>query len=306
MGTDTHVPVLLHELVEGLNLKEGGVIVDATLGAGGHSSEIAKKFGSQIKIIGFDLDQNALDLAVATVKQAGGKLTPIHKNFRTIANSCKEIGVKEVDAVLFDLGVSSMELGASGRGFSFQHDEPLLMTLTNPIESDTLTAEDVVNSTREDELADIIYQFGEEKFSRQIAKAIVVARKHERITTSGHLADIVAGSVPSSYRNGRINPATKTFQALRIYVNDEMGAIKEGLEGAWKILKPGGRIAVITFHSMEDRIVKNFNKDNSKENGILITKKPIVPTREEVLGNRRSRSAKLRIIQKRIELKNND
>jgi 16S rRNA (cytosine1402-N4)-methyltransferase len=191
-----------------------------------------------------------------------------------------------------------MEIGASGRGFSFQHDEPLLMTLTNPIESDTLTAEDVVNSTREEELANIIYEFGEERFSRQIAKAIVVARKHERIMTSGHLADIIAGAVPGSYRNGRINPSTKTFQALRIYVNDELGALKDGLTGAWNILKPGGRIAVITFHSMEDRIVKNIFKEKGKENSILITKKPIVPTRNEILENRRSRSAKLRIIEK--------
>ena len=293
-----HVPVLLQETIEGLNLKSGDTVIDATLGAGGHASAIAKKFGKDVQIVGFDLDQQALDLAEVAVKEAGGKLIPIHANFRTMAKACEEKGIKQVNGVLFDLGISSMEIGESGRGFSFKYDEPLLMTLQNPIESDTLTARDVVNSTREEELANIIFEYGEEKFSRMIAKAIVMARRTGKIETSLQLAEIIKNSVPGFYRNGRINPATKTFQALRIYVNDELGAVKEGLAGAWKILAPGGRIAVITFHSLEDRIVKNYFRDIPKEAKILHTKKPIVPTRAEIISNPRSRSAKLRIIEK--------
>ena len=294
-----HVPVLLHESIDALNLKSGDTVIDATLGAGGHASEIAKKFGSKVKIVGFDLDSMALALASHALEKLGADFIPINANFRTMEQACKEKGIERVDAVLFDLGISSMEIGESGRGFSFKYDEPLLMTLQNPIGDDTLTAADVVNSTREEELANIIFEFGEERFSRQIAKAIVAARRRAKIETSGQLTEIIAEAVPALYRNGRINPATKTFQALRIYVNDELGAIKEGLAGAWSVLKPEGRIAVITFHSLEDRIVKNFFKEHAKENGILITKKPRVPSREEVIKNKRSRSAKLRIIEKK-------
>ncbi len=293
-----HVPVLLHESIDGLQIKEGDVIVDATLGAGGHSSEIARRFGHAVRIIGFDLDAEALKLARASVETAGGKLVPIHANFRTIETNCAKAGFEQIDGALFDLGISSMEIGESGRGFSFKYDEPLLMTLANPITDDTLTAAEVVNGMREEELANVIYKYGEERFSRQIAKAIGMARRKARIDSSLQLAEIIAASVPASYRNGRINPATKTFQALRIYVNDELGAAEEGIRGAWNILKPGGRIAVITFHSLEDRLVKNLFKELSKDTGTIITKKPLAPTRKEVLENKRSRSAKLRIIQK--------
>ncbi len=293
-----HIPVLLHEAIDGLQLKAGDTVVDATLGAGGHSSEIVKKFGGDIRVVGFDLDQDALDLAKHAVQSVGGKLIPIHANFRKMESACKEHGIDRVAGVLFDLGISSMEIGESGRGFSFKYDEPLLMTLQNPIESDTLTAADVVNSMREEELANIIYEFGEERFSRMIAKAIVVARRTQKIETTAQLVAIITNAVPGFYRKGRINPATKTFQALRIYVNDELGAVTEGLTGAWNLLAPGGRIAVITFHSLEDRIVKNHFKNIPKEEALIITKKPIVPSRTEVLANPRSRSAKLRIIQK--------
>lgn len=293
-----HVPVLLHESIEGLQLKSGDTVVDATLGAGGHSSEIAKSLSGDVQIIGFDLDQKALDLATETIKEAGGKLIPIHANFRTMEAACKEKGITSINGALFDLGISSMEIGESGRGFSFKYDEPLLMTLQNPITEETLTAMQVVNGTREQELADIIYEYGEEHFSRGIAKAIVQYRKQKKIETSLELAEIIANAVPGFYRKGRINPATKTFQALRIYVNDELGAVKGGLQGAWNLLAPQGRIAVITFHSLEDRIVKNFFKDLPKENAKIITKKPIVPTREEIIKNPRSRSAKLRIVEK--------
>ena len=300
METIQHVPVLLQESIDGLNLHEGAVVVDGTLGAGGHSSEIAKRFGKKVRIIGFDLDTEALKLAKETVEKAGGDLTTVHSNFRMIESECKKVGVTEIDGALFDLGISSMEIGESGRGFSFKYDEPLLMTLTSPVTEDTLTAGEVVNGMREEELANLIYQYGEERFSRQIAKAIVIARRRGKIESSLELAEIIAKSVPASYRNGRINPATKTFQALRIYVNDEIQSAEDGIRGAWNILKPGGRIAIITFHSLEDRLVKNLLKELSKDGqGILHTKKPIAPTRKEVLENKRSRSAKLRLLEKK-------
>ena len=293
-----HVPVLLQESIEGLNLKKGDVIVDATLGAGGHSSAIANILDGEVTIVGFDLDQDALDIAKKTVGATGTQFIPIHANFRTMESALREKGITKVQGVLFDLGISSMEIGESGRGFSFKYDEPLLMTLQNPIESDTLTARDVVNSTREEELANIIYEYGEERFSRMIAKAIVEARRKQKIETTAQLVEVITNAVPAFYRKGKINPATKTFQALRIYVNDELGAVKEGLSGAWNVLSPGGRIAVITFHSLEDRIVKNYFKELPKEEAIIITKKPIAPSRTEVVANPRSRSAKLRIVQK--------
>ena len=275
------------------------MVVDATLGAGGHSSAIANILDGEVTIAGFDLDLDALDIAKKTVGTTGAKFIPIHANFRTMESALREKGISEVQGVLFDLGISSMEIGESGRGFSFKYDEPLLMTLQNPIEEDTLTARDVVNSTREEELANIIYEFGEERFSRMIAKAIVEARRKQKIETTSQLVAIISNAVPAFYRKGKINPATKTFQALRIYVNDELGAVKEGLQGAWNILAPGGRIAVITFHSLEDRIVKNYFKELPKEEATIITKKPIAPSRTEVVANPRSRSAKLRIIEKK-------
>lgn len=286
----SHVPVLLHESIDGLDIQAGDTVVDATLGAGGHSSEIARRFGSSVSIVGFDLDTSAIAIAEQKVKEAGGTLKVINANFRTMTSH-----LERADRILFDLGVSSMEFGKSGRGFTFKYDEPLLMTLSDSSDGDGLTARDIVNSTPEEELADLIYEYGEESFSRRIAKAIVDARRKEKIETSGQLAQIIENAV---HRRGRIHPATKTFQALRIAVNDELGALKEGIESAWKLLSPGGRIAIITFHSLEDRIVKNMFKAYAVEGATLITKKPIAPSRTEVLSNPRSRSAKLRIIKK--------
>lgn len=299
MRSMNHIPVLLNETIEGLNLAPGAVVVDGTLGAGGHATEIAKRYGSKVQIVGFDLDQDALLLAKKSVAEAGGNLVSIHANFRTLENECRARGIELINAAMFDLGLSSMEVGESGRGFSFRFDEPLYMTLQNPITADTLTAGEVVNGMREAELADIIYQYGEERFSRMIAKAIVQARRIKKIETTKELAEIITNAVPAFYRKGRIHPATKTFQALRIYVNDELSSVGDGLQGAWNLLSPGGRIAVISFHSLEDRIVKQFFKNIPKETANIITKKPIVPSRKEVIENPRSRSAKLRIIEKK-------
>ena len=297
-NTMEHVPVLLNEAIDGLALEAGDTLVDATLGAGGHSSEIIRRYGSGMRMIGFDLDSHAMEKAMGTVQAVGGQVLGIHANFRYMEEKLKEEGIDTVDGVLFDLGVSSMEFGASGRGFSFKYDEPLLMTLESHPGDDTLTAAMIVNSYREEDLANVIFEYGEEKLSRRIAKAIVTARRKEQITTTFELVDVIRGAVPAAYRNGRINCATRTFQALRIATNDELGALKDGIQGAWNVLKPGGRIAVITFHSLEDRIVKNMFRDWGKEEGRVITKKPIVPSDEEITSNPRSRSSKLRIIEK--------
>lgn len=293
-----HVPVLLHEAVEGLALKADSIVVDATLGAGGHSSEIVKRYGSSVQLIGFDLDQHAMEKATDTITAAGGKVTAIHSNFRYMQEKLEEAGVEGIDGALFDLGVSSMEFGASGRGFSFKYDEPLLMTLESHPGEDMLTAGYIVNSYREEDLANLIFEYGEERLSRRIAKAIVENRRKQRIVTTFDLVDIIRGAVPAAYRNGRIHPATRTFQALRIATNDELGALKDGVQGAWNMLRPGGRIAVITFHSLEDRIVKNMFREWGKDGGKVLTKKPIIPTDEEIKNNPRSRSSKLRIIEK--------
>ncbi len=294
-----HVPVLLHEATSGLHLQAGDIYVDATLGAGGHANEVSKQLGGAVQIIGFDLDRNAEAIARETLKDSDAQLTVVHANFRSMREECEKRGITQVNGVLMDLGVSSMEFGASGRGFSFKYDEPLLMTLESGPEGHELTAADIVNSYREEAIANLIFEYGEERFSRRIAKAIVTARRHARIETTFQLVDIIRGAVPASYRNGRIHPATRTFQALRIATNDELGALKDGLEGAFALLAPGGRIAVITFHSLEDRIVKNMFREWGKEQATVITKKPIVPEREEIIRNPRSRSAKLRIIQKK-------
>ena len=207
--------------------------------------------------------------------------------------------MKTVDAIIFDLGLSSDQLEISGRGFSFTKDEPLLMTMKESPNDEDLTAKEIVNTWEERNLADIIYGYGEERFSRRIAKAIVEARKENEIKTTFELVKIIEGSVPGSYKRGKIHFATRTFQALRIAVNDELGALEEGLAGGLKILKNEGRMGVISFHSLEDRIVKRFFREMKDEGKIkIINKKPIIAGKEELILNKRSRSAKLRIIEK--------
>jgi len=220
-------------------------------------------------------------------------------NFRNLDKVLEKVGIKKVNAILFDLGFSSNQMNKSGRGFSFQKDEPLLMTFKeNPTEED-LTAREIVNNWEENSIADILYGYGEEKFSRQIARKIVEIRKEKQIETTTDLVKIIEKTIPNWYKHKKIHFATKTFQALRITVNDEIDALKEGLNKALNILRKEGRVAVISFHSIEDRIVKQFFR-NKKEEGVgaIITKKPIISNRDEILKNPRSRSAKLRIFQK--------
>jgi len=289
-----HIPVLLNEILEYLEIQDDDVVVDGTLGAGGHSTAICTLLGEKGMLIGIDQDSGAIDRADL------GKCNAILKNgnFRNLDKILNEIGVKKVNKILLDLGFSSDQLENSGRGFSFQKEESLLMTLSDEILEDTLTAEEIVNTWDEENIADIIFGYGEEKFSRRIAKGIVEARP---ISNTLELADIVKNSVPFWYRRRKIHPATKTFQALRIAVNDEIESLRDGLEIGMKVLAPNGRMAVISFHSIEDRIVKNFFKQMSKDGlGEILSKKPIVPSDEELKNNARARSAKLRIFKKTI------
>lgn len=294
-----HTTVLLHESVDGLAISKGNIVVDGTLGGGGHSEEIAKLFGSDITLIGIDMDTEALKRSEERIGKVTNKAYFFKDNFRNIDKVLEKAGLQNADKILLDIGLSSDQFEISGRGFSFKRDEPLLMTFSEDIKDHKFTAKDIVNEWAEESIADIIYGYGEERFSRRIARAIVQARELRPINTTFELSAIVESSVPFWYRKGKINPSTKTFQALRITVNDELEALKEGIRKSFDLLSPNGRLAVISFHSLEDRIVKRFFKEKyDAKLGSLITKKAIVPTEKEKKENPRSRSAKLRIIQK--------
>lgn len=294
-----HKTVLLHETIDGLSIKPHDVIVDGTLGSAGHTEEIIKRHGNTVSVIGIDQDKDALLRSELRLKPYGVDVKLEEGNFRDIRDIVSRLGIQSIDKMLLDLGVSSNQLEDVGRGFSFLRDEPLLMTMKkNPDESD-VTAYEIVNSWGEESLADIIYGYGEEQFSRRIAKAIVLARATKPIQTTFELVDIIKSALPAWYLKRKIHPATKTFQAIRIAVNDELQVIGDSLESAFQILNPEGRIAVITFHSLEDRIVKRFFKQKEVEGlARLINKKPILPSEQELKENNRSRSAKLRILEK--------
>jgi 16S rRNA (cytosine1402-N4)-methyltransferase len=294
-----HVPVLLQSTIELLNIKAGDKVVDATLGLGGHAKEIAALLGKKGLLIGLDADASLLANAKENLKGVPCQTIFININFRHIVSALEEKEIDEVDAVLFDLGLNSEHFDSSGRGFTFQKDEPLLMTLATEITEETLTAKEIVNTWAEESLADIIYGYGEERLSRRIAKAIVETRKKREIQTTFDLVEVIKSAMPSNRLHGKTHFATKTFQALRITVNDEIGALKEGLAGAWIKTSCGGRVAAISFHSLEARTVKNFFKDKvASGEGRLINKKAISPEREEEVANPRSRSAQLRVIEK--------
>lgn len=291
-----HVSVLLHETIEGLDLQKGDVVIDATLGGAGHAMAIADKLDSTGVLVGFDLDQDAIDRAHESLKDTAATVHLQKSNFRHNAKVLDELGLSSIDKALFDLGWSSFQLVA-GRGFSFLNDEPLAMTYSKVEDREVastewrLTAREIVNEWQEESIADVIYGWGEDRYARRIAKAIVERRSVRPIEMSRDLAEVVSTAVPHKGK-GKIHPATKTFQALRIAVNDEFGAITEGLTSTYQKLSTNGRIAVISFHSAEDRIVKRLMKSWT---GRQLTKKPIVPSDEEIARNPRSRSAKLRI-----------
>ena len=294
-----HKTVLLHESIDGLAITKGDIVVDGTLGGGGHSEEIAKRYGSDITLIGIDMDTEALKRSEERISKITPKVYFFKDNFRNIDKVIEKAGLNHTDRILLDIGLSSDQFEISGRGFSFKRDEPLLMTFSNNPEDHTFTAKDIVNEWAEESIADVIYAYGEERFSRRIAKKIVEAREVAPIETTFQLTQIVESAVPFWYRKGKINPSTKTFQALRITVNDELGALKEGIAKGFELLAPDGRLAVISFHSLEDRIVKYFFKEQQEKGlGTIITKKALVPSEDEKKENPRSRSSKLRIIQK--------
>lgn len=289
-----HTTVLLHEAVDGLALKEDAVVIDCTYGGGGHSDLLLRQLSGTGQLISIDADETAF----------AGK-TPA-ENQQFVVGNFREIGkvVREAKlpappaAILADLGWRTDQFEAGGKGFSFLRDEPLQMTFGNAADA-TFTAYDIVNEWEETSIADVIYGYGEERAARMIAAAIIRARAEAPITTSRQLATIIEDTVGHFYTRLKIHPATKTFQALRIAVNDELGALKTLLADGYELLAPGGRLAIISFHSLEDRIVKQtFRAFKDEHQAHLITKKPITPSTEELQTNSRARSAKLRILEK--------
>lgn len=294
-----HIPVLLHECIEGLNIKEGGIYVDCTTNRGGHSVEMAKAIGKEGVLICIDLDQTALAEAREIIEKVENlpKVHFIQSNFRNLPSILKDLKISHVDGILADLGLSSQELDESGRGFTFRYDEPLLMTFDAKPDEDVTTAYDIVNCWSESTIADILFGFADETYSRRIAKAIITKREESPINTTFQLVDIIASAVPALYRHKKTHFATKTFQALRMATNDELGSIDELITSFPNILASKGRGCVITFHSTEDRIVKHkmrFHEDTLR----MISKKAIVPTEEELHNNPRARSAQLRIVER--------
>ncbi len=294
-----HIPVLLDESVDALKLSTGAIVLDGTLGGGGHTKEIVKRWGSGVKVIGLDLDADAIGRAEEALADMPHDTLFRTAGFQEADKVLADLNINHVDAILLDLGISSFQLEVAGRGFSFQKDEPLLMTMKkDPVSSD-VTALDVVNTWEEKTLADIIYGFGEERYSRKIAKAIVVAREKKPFETTKELADVIVEAVGKSYGRLKIHPATKTFQAIRIAVNAELSNIESGIPKLFELLHTGGRMAIISFHSLEDRIIKTVFRNLVNEGrAISIVKKPITPSYEELALNPRSRSSKLRIIEK--------
>ena len=290
------MPVLLEEVLEYLNVRPGGVVVDATLGLAGHSSEIAKRLGGKGKLIGFDRDPEAMEKAKARLEvlraELGDEMPEVVFEPRAFSEASSLIEPGSLDGLLADFGVSSLQLDEAHRGFSFRTDGPLDMRMDTRSGE---TAEQVVNQEDENELADLIYEFGEERRSRRIARAIVRARP---ITTTAELARIVSAEAPPM-KGEKIHPATRTFQALRIRVNNELGEIQSLLKSAGSLLKPGGRLVLISFHSLEDRLVKDAFREFGREKIFeVLTKKPVVAEEQEQMRNPRSRSAKMRAAEK--------
>lgn len=299
----THKTVLLQEVINGLAIKPGDIFVDGTLGGGGHSEEVCKRFAQEkdggVVMIAVDLDPDAISRASARLAPYKCNIRYVEGSFRNIDKILDSLGVAQVDRIILDIGLSSNQFEDSGRGFSFQKDEPLIMSFKKELTAEDLTAREIVNTWDTENIQAILEGYGEEQFAWKIAKAITARREVKPIETTFELVEIIKIATPNFYHHRKIHPATKTFQALRITVNDEINSLKEGVTKGFERLHKGGRLAVISFHSLEDRFVKQFFKSKSEEDeAVLVTKKPIVPTLEEIKSNPRSRSAKLRIIEK--------
>jgi 16S rRNA (cytosine1402-N4)-methyltransferase len=282
-----HIPVLLDEVTQFLNPKPGGRFIDATLGAGGHTRAVLDCTAPDGRVLAIDQDESALSRAKETLQSFGSRVVFVHSNFRAVRMIAEQQRFMECDGVLADIGISSMMVDDASRGFSFMREGPLDMRMDR---AQALTAADVVNTYSEKEIADIIYMYGEERRSRPIARSVVRARPLHRTTDLVRAIERVSGSP----RHGQIHPATRTFQALRIYVNDELKSLEEFIDSSMTVIRSGGRLAVITFHSLEDRIVKQKFR-GSTESGRVLTKKVVTASDEEVRRNPRARSAKLRV-----------
>ncbi|MBS6507663.1 MAG: 16S rRNA (cytosine(1402)-N(4))-methyltransferase RsmH [Paraclostridium bifermentans] len=306
-----HVSVLLDECIDNLDIKPDGVYVDCTMGGAGHSKEIVKRLSNDGLFIGFDQDINAINTAKERLSEYSDRVKFVHSNFQNLKNELEKIGVYKVDGVLADLGVSSHQLDEADRGFSYMQDAPLDMRMDIRC---SFSAYDVVNTYSEAELSKIIKDYGEDNWAKRIAKFIVEGRKEKNIETTGELVEIIKKAIPKKARIDGPHPAKRTFQAIRIEVNNELGVITEMIDDAASIMNEGGRICIITFHSLEDRIVKNAFRDLAtdcicpphipicqcdKEALVkVITRKPILPTDKEIEENPRSRSAKLRVAER--------
>lgn len=298
-----HKPVLLEETLQWLDLKPGAIVVDGTLGSAGHSTAILKLIGPTGKLIGLDRDPDALKRSREALKDFSNAII-LHENYIELEKILDRLNIRSIDAVLLDVGCSSDQLEDPARGFSFQKDGPLDMRMNPEAEN---SARDLVRDLSEGELEQIFREFGEERYAGRIARSIVWCRDRQPIETTWDLVDAVNKALPGTGKLAhgakapwmKRHPATRVFQALRIAVNDELGAVKAGLEAAWRRLKPGGRLAIITFHSLEDRIVKNeFRERHKQKTGRMVVKKFVAPSRAEELENPRARSAKLRVIEK--------
>ncbi|MDE4086296.1 16S rRNA (cytosine(1402)-N(4))-methyltransferase RsmH [Planococcus maritimus] len=306
-----HTTVLLHETVDGLNIRPDGIYVDCTLGGAGHSEYLVQQLSDEGHLYCFDQDVTAIEHAKEKLKDHLHKITFIHANFKYLKEELEKHGIEKVDGILYDLGVSSPQLDTPERGFSYHHDAPLDMRMDQSAE---LSAYHVVNEWRFEDLVRIFYRYGEEKFSKQIARKIEAAREKQPIETTAQLVECIKDGIPAPARRKGGHPAKRVFQAIRIAVNDELGAAETSLQDALDMLAIGGRISVITFHSLEDRLTKALFKEASSlpelppnlpviPDGLepklkLITRKPILPSEEELAHNNRSRSAKLRIAEK--------
>ena len=305
-----HKSVLLNETIDGLNIKPDGIYVDGTLGGGGHAYEVCRRLGEKGSIIGIDQDAAAIEAASARLKDFGEKVTIVRSNYCDMKSKLHELGIDKVDGIVLDLGVSSYQLDTAERGFSYREDAPLDMRMDT---CQKMTARDIVNDYTEADLYRVIRDYGEDKFAKNIAKHIVQARAVKPVETTAELSEIIRASIPMKFQKKSGHPAKRTFQAIRIELNRELDVLRDSLDDMIDLLNPGGRLCIITFHSLEDRIVKSaFRKNENpctcppdfpvcvcgkKSKGSIITKKPILPSEEELEYNSRSKSAKLRIFE---------
>lgn len=307
-----HVSVLLEETITGLHIKENGTYVDGTLGGAGHAFEVCKRLGEEGRFIGIDQDEAAIAVGQERLSKFGKKVSIVRNNYCNIRQVLEELGILKVDGIVLDLGVSSYQLDTVDRGFTYKEDAPLDMRMDN---RQTMTAKDIVNGYSEMELYRVIRDYGEDKFAKNIAKHIVRMRQEREITTTYELNEAIRAAIPMKLRKNTGHPSKKTFQAIRIELNRELEVLNNTLQDMIDLLNPGGRICIITFHSLEDRIVKSMFRKNEKpcvcppdfpvcmcgkkSKGKIITRKPILPSEQEMQDNRRSKSAKLRIFERK-------